>query len=288
LSVYSIIYTPMANGMSNSMRGSKRLKDGPRHKSPDGRGGVQSIQRAFSILEEIACNGEGVGLAELSKKVGLHNSTTFHLVKTMTALNCIRQVKSTKHYAVGPALFALGSGAQSEIELVSVGNQVLEELAAETGECAHLAVLSGRNIVTLAKAAGTGALQIKDRIGIVRPAHATALGKVLLAVLPDDDLDRLLRREELQRYTPRTVVKPEQLLREIEEVRRTGIAFDDREFDLEMRCTAAAVRDNAGMIAAAIGISSPIWRLSMQGLEEKSRRVSEAAKRLATLLWHAH
>ena len=73
------------------------------------RGGVQSLERAFSIMEEIARNRDGIGLAELSKRVGLHNSTTFHLVKTMVSLGYVRQVKDSKRYRVGRPLFALAA-----------------------------------------------------------------------------------------------------------------------------------------------------------------------------------
>ncbi len=271
--------------MTKSTRGKDVPIDIPERQPAVGRsGGVQSIRRAFSILEEVARGGEGISLADLSKKVGLHNSTTFHLVRTMTSLGYVRQVSNTKHYGVGPALFALAAGARDEIELVNLGNQVLEELAAETGECAHLAVLSGKDVVTLARAAGVGSLQVNDRIGIVRPAHPTAIGKVLLSALPREQLSRLLRGHALQRYTPKTIVDPEVLLGEIDEARKTGIAYDDRELDLEMRCVAAAVRAKTGIITAAMGISAPIWRLSMPELKDKSRRVSAAARRLGEML----
>ena len=84
------------------------------------RGGVQSIGRAFSILEEVARNRDGIGLADLSKKVGLHNSTTFHLVKTMVSLGYIRQLKDSKRYRIGRPLFALAASALDEMEMVSM------------------------------------------------------------------------------------------------------------------------------------------------------------------------
>ena len=84
------------------------------------RGGVQSIGRAFSILEEVARNRDGIGLADLGKKVGLHNSTTFHLVKTMVSLGYIRQLKDSKRYRIGRPLFALAASALDEMEMVSM------------------------------------------------------------------------------------------------------------------------------------------------------------------------
>ena len=92
-------------------------------------GGVQSLARAFSILEEVARSREGINLAELSRKVGLHNSTTFHLVKTMVSLGYIRQIKDDKRYRIGRPLFALAANALDEIEMVSLATPVLEDLS---------------------------------------------------------------------------------------------------------------------------------------------------------------
>jgi IclR family KDG regulon transcriptional repressor len=248
------------------------------------RGGVQSIERAFAIAEEIARNREGIGLAELSKRVGLHNSTTFHLVKTMVQLGYVSQLADSRKYRIGRRMFTLAAGALDEIELVSVATPVLEKLTSETGEYSHFAIRSGEQIVVVAKTAGTGIFQMVDRIGAVRPAHATALGKVLLAALSPSQLERYLETCELRKFTAKTIVERDALLREIEEVRRKGLAFDDGEFDPEARCVAVPVRDFTGRVAGAIGMSGPMWRLSLQALQEKSKYVREAAVELSAEL----
>src|SRR5262249_7550787 len=92
-------------------------------------GGVQSLGRAFSILEEVARHREGIGLAELSKLVGLHNSTTFHLAKTLVSLGYIRQERDSKRYRVGRPLFALAASALDEIEMVNPATPILEDLS---------------------------------------------------------------------------------------------------------------------------------------------------------------
>jgi len=195
------------------------------------RGGVQSIERAFAIAEEIARNREGIGLAELSKRVRLHNSTTFHLVKTMVQLGYVSQLADSRKYRIGRRMFTLAAGAMDEIELVSVATPVLEKLTRETGEYSHFAIRSGEQIVVVAKTAGTGIFQMVDRTGAVRPAHAAALGKVLLAALSPSQLERYLETCEFRKFTAKTIVERDALLREIEEVRRKGVAFDDGEFD---------------------------------------------------------
>jgi len=252
------------------------------------RGGIQSLARAFAILEEVARHREGIALGELSKRVGLHASTSFHLVRTMVQLGYVDQLQDTKRYRIGRRLFTLAAAALDEIELVGVATPVLERLTADTGEYSHFAIRSGDEIVVVAKTVGSGMFQLVDRVGSVRPAHATALGKVLLAALTPVQLERYLATRALRKHTAKTIVKRETLLRELEEVRRKGIAFDDGEFDAEVRCVAVPVRDFTGRVAGAIGISGPIWRLSRQALNEKSAKVRAAAAELSGELgWRA-
>jgi IclR family KDG regulon transcriptional repressor len=248
------------------------------------RGGIQSIERAFAILEEIARHRDGIGLAELSKRVGLHSSTAFHLIRTMVQLGYLSQPPESKKYRVGRRLFTLAAGALDDVELVRIATPVLEKLSLETSEASHFAVRAADDIVVVAKTAGGGMFQLVDRSGAVRPAHATALGKVLAAAMTAAELERWLQTHELRKFTDKTTVEREALLRELEAVRRNGIGFDDGEFDPEVRCVAVPVRDFAGRVSGAIGISGPIWRLSLQALQDKSARVREAAEQLSAEL----
>ncbi|HVZ52103.1 MAG TPA: IclR family transcriptional regulator [Pseudolabrys sp.] len=244
-------------------------------------GGVQSIGRAFAILEEIARNRDGIGLADLSKRVGLHNSTTFHLVKTMVSLGYVRQLKDSKRYRIGRPLFALAASALDELEMTSLATPVLENLSRETGESAHFSVRMGDAVVVLARTSGPGAFQLTDRVGVVRPAHCTALGKIMLANLSEPQFERFLTSAELKPHTPNSIVAPEALRREIAEVRRTGMAIDNGEFDSELRCVAVPVRDFSGAVIGAIGVSGPVWRLSIEALRARTRTVRAAADRLS-------
>ena len=245
------------------------------------RAGVQSLGRAFGIMEEIARHRDGIGLAELSKRVGLHNSTTFHLVKTMVSLGYVRQLKDSKRYRIGRPLFALAASALDEIEMVNVATPVLEELSRQTGESAHFAVRMGDAVVVIARTSGPGAFQLTDRVGVVRPAHCTALGKIILASLRADQLQRFLERVDMKPSTEKSITDTAALLREIDEIRRTGIAFDDGEFNPEVRCVAVPVTDFTGTVIGALGISGPIWRLSNQALHNSAKIVQAVANRLS-------
>jgi DNA-binding IclR family transcriptional regulator len=243
-------------------------------------GGVQSIERAFSILEEIARSREGISLAKLSNRVGLHNSTTFHLVKTMVALGYVRQLKD-KRYRVGRPLFVLAANALDDVEMVSLAMPVLEDLSRETGEAGHFAVRMGDAVVVSARTGGSGAFQLTDRVGVVRPAHCTALGKIILAALRPEQFELFIARDDLKAYTAKSITDGAALRREIDVVRRAGIAFDDGEFDPELRCVAVPVRDFRGRLVGAIGISGPVGRLSIQALQGHARLVEAAAARLS-------
>jgi IclR family KDG regulon transcriptional repressor len=245
------------------------------------RAGIQSLGRAFAILEEVARHRDGIGLADLSKRVGLHNSTTFHLVKTMVSLGYIRQERDTKRYRVGRPLFALAASSLDEIEMVNLATPVLEDLSRETGESAHFAVRMGDAVVVIARTSGPGAFQLTDRVGVVRPAHCTALGKIILASLRPDQLDRFLQRVELKPSTEKSITDIAVLLREIEEIRESGIAFDDGEFNLEVRCVAVPVKDFTGQVTGTLGISGPVWRLSIQALQSRAKILQAAADRLS-------
>lgn len=244
-------------------------------------GGVQSIGRAFAILEEVARNRDGIGLADLSKRVGLHNSTTFHLVKTMVSLGYVRQLRESKRYRIGRPLFALAASALDEIEMVSLATPILENLSAESGQSSHFAVRMGDAVVVMARTPGPGAFQLTDRVGLVRPAHCTALGKVILAALRAEQLDRFLERADLKPHTEKSITGIEPLRREIAEVRRAGMAFDDGEFDPEVRCVAVPVHDFTNQVIGAIGISGAVWRMSIQALQDLVPVVREAAARLS-------
>jgi IclR family transcriptional regulator, KDG regulon repressor len=243
--------------------------------------GVQSLGRAFAILEQVGRHREGIGLADLSKLVGLHNSTTFHLAKTLVALGYLRQEPDSKRYRIGRPLFALAASALDEIEMVKLATPILEDLSRDTGESSHFSVRMGDAIVVLARTGGPGAFQLADRVGVVRPAHGTALGKVMLASLSEDQLKRFLEREKPKPLTKNTITEIPALLREIAEVRRTGVAFDKGEFNIEVRCIAVPVTDFTGQVAGALGISGPIWGQSNHAQQAKAKMLKIAAARLS-------
>lgn len=246
--------------------------------------GVQSIGRAFSIMEEIARHRDGITLADLSKQVGLHNSTTFHLVKTMVTLGYLRQSKDTKKYRIGRSLFMLAASSFDEIEMASAAEPILELLSNQTGETGHVALRTHDVISIIAKSRAPGALQITDRAGVTRSMYCTALGKILLAAMPEAEFENYLSRVQMKPMTEKTITDPARLRQEVEDARNNNFAYDDSEFNAEIRCIAVPVRGFSGEVVAALGISGPVWRMSLSQLQGKRGFLVEAAEALSAEL----
>lgn len=251
-------------------------------------GRIQSLKRASAILDAVARQPEGISLAQLSVELGLRNSTAFHLIQTLVALGFLRQHADSRHYRIGTHLFALAAAALDETALLSLATPILERLSAETGYASHLAVRSKQDVIVIARIAASGLLQLAGHPGASRPAHATAIGKMLLAAMPPEELDRLLETLPLPAFTPNTLTSRQALHREIEAVRKAGMAEDNCELDADVRCIAVPVHDFAGRCAAAMGLSGPAWRLTPESVAEKARQLRAAAAELSVQLgWDA-
>lgn len=257
------------------------------HKTSDKseKGVIQSLSRAFALLEVIANEPRGMGLTELSGLTGLHSSTVFHLLKTMVGLGYLRQGPKNKNYFIGSRLFCLAASARSELTLVMAADPVLRELALATGDSCLFGIRAIDDVaIVVGKAEGNGVFQISDRLGGGRPAHCTGMGKVLLAYLPPDRLQLYLGTHELKAFTPNTITDRARLEAELAEICKSGIAFDDAEFHADLRCIAAPVRDFTHQVIGALAVSGPSWRLSMQALQARAGALRKAADELSARL----
>lgn len=248
--------------------------------------GIQSVQRGFRLLEIIAQNGRGTTLAEVSRAARLHPSTAFHLLRTLVTLGYLAHDPETRQYRPGTRVFQLAASACTESQLAETTRAALTELTRETGETSHLAVFERGDVVVISKIEGTGPVQIVERVGYPRPAHCTAIGKVLLAALPPPDLEAVVAVAGLKAYTPNTITNPTALRRELERVVTDGHAIDDEEFAPGIRCVAAPVRNFTGRVVAAVGVSGAIWRVTPEALPRLAETVTRTAAQVSHQLGH--
>ena len=242
---------------------------------------IQSLQRGLGILELIAKDGTGLTMAEVSRKIGLHTSTTFHLLRTLTSLGYLVQDETTREYRLGSKVFRLAASVLIEVQILNISGPLLAEMAQQTGETSHLAIFEHGEVIVIDKVDGSSPVHLSDRVGYPRPAHATAIGKVLLAHLPEAELKAFLDRRELRPFTPKTVTAVPILEQELVRVREQGYAFDDEEFAQGIRCLAVPVWNFTGHIVAALGISGPVWRVSLDRVAQLTELVKAIGHRLS-------
>ncbi|MEI8190123.1 MAG: IclR family transcriptional regulator, partial [candidate division NC10 bacterium] len=165
---------------------------------------VQSVARAPTLLAALGDSRGEIGVAELSKRVGLHVSTAHRLLATLVVHGYARQNPDTSRYALGTKAFHLAESYLGQLDLRRAIRPILERLSQETGETANLVILDGREVLYLDKVESPQSLRIFSRIGRRAPLHCTAVGKVLLAAEPWEAVRRLLGRGPFERLTART------------------------------------------------------------------------------------
>lgn len=241
--------------------------------------GVQSLERAFLLLELMAEDGGEVALSRLAVDSGLPLSTIHRLVRTLVARGYVRQLPS-RRYVLGPRLIHLGES--SSRTLGTWAQPHLTALVDAFGETANLAMLDGDRVVYVAQVPSRHSMRMFTEVGRRVHLHCTGVGKALLSQLPPETARELLVRGGMPRRTPLTVTDPDELLARLPEIAAQGYALDDGEQETGVRCVAVPVP--GGPLATAISISGPEGRVAMETVPEVVHLLQTTAAALATEL----
>jgi IclR family transcriptional regulator, acetate operon repressor len=245
-------------------------------------GGVQSLERAFALLESMADAGGQVGLSRLAAVSGLPLPTIHRLMRTLLALGYVRQEPS-REYALGPRLIRLGERAGRLFGGWATPH--LARVVDAVGESANLAVLDGAELVYVAQVPGRHAMRMFTEVGRRVSPHCTAVGKALLAQMPDAQALELIGRVDLVAHTPHTIVDPAGFLLALRQVRERGYAVDEGELELGVRCVAVALdRTDNAPAGAALSVSGPTTRMTDELLAGAVPHLRAAARSLVAEL----
>lgn len=242
---------------------------------------VQVLDRALGILDSLSNEGPELGPAELSERLELHKSTVHRLLMVLERHRLIERKPQNGKYRLGMKLFELGSQAVAQLDLRERAQPYLERLVLETGETAHICVLNGDRMLSIANVESPRTLRTPSAVGRRAPLHCTSVGKALLAFLPKGEADELIKKCELTRYTGCTLTTPARLKAELKLIRRRGYAMDNEETEEGLRCIGAPVWDYSGKIVAALSIAGPVFRLTEKRIPTVSQVVLGAAKHLS-------
>jgi IclR family transcriptional regulator, acetate operon repressor len=243
---------------------------------------IRSVARALDLLETLSTPVGGLTLSELSAQTGLNISTCHHLLATMVARGYVSQNPRSKEYVLGNKIFELSDARARQFNLIEVAMPRLKELNHATGEAVHLAVLQARDLVTVSALESRHAVKVDSgMIGKSNAAHATAVGKAILAWLPDSEFAAIIAAKGMERFTPQTICDENALKEQLRLVRRHGFAEDREEFQPGVICIGAAIRDHTGGVIASLSCSTPMMRASDGVLAELTDRVMASAQELS-------
>lgn len=247
--------------------------------------GVQSVDRALTILEQLARHGEA-GVTEIAAELGVHKSTAFRLVATLEAHRLVEQTEDRGKYRLGVGLLRLAGATTARLDLVQEARPVCRQLAADTGETVNIAVLSESSALYLDQVAGSSALQPHNWVGQHIPLHATSNGKVLLSGLDRKRLDSMLSK--LTAYTPSTITAKAKLRAELDRVREQGYAVAVDELEVGLTAAAAPIRNAHGDTVASMSVSGPTFRVGAERIDEIVAAVVAAAEEVSRRLGWGH
>jgi DNA-binding IclR family transcriptional regulator len=243
---------------------------------------VPAVERALDILELFlrTPQPESLSVPEIARALGLPRSTAHELVATLVARRYLRPIEGNPHrFALDARVFELGNAYASGLDLAREGQQVAREIAARCDETVHIAVLEGRDVFYIAKVDSTNALRLVSAIGRRLPAHCTAVGKMLLSGLTDEELEeRFAGVDLLPTMTRNSIRTLAELRSELERTRARGLAWDNCESNPDVRCVAAPIYDHRGRMVAAMSISFPVVRDTPERFLELSRLVRQGAR----------
>ena len=237
---------------------------------------VQALDRALRLLEVLA-GADGMTLTALAEATDLAASTVHRLLATLAAHGFVALDEQSQSWMIGVEAFRVGQAFQRRFEVVTMGRPVMRELMEATGETANIGIFEGGAVVFVSQVESHEPIRAFFRAGERRHAHASGIGKALLAEMPRPRVERLIRDEGLARFTDATLTEPERLFADLDAIRRRGWSVDDEERSRGMRCIAAPIFDENGEAIAGLSISGPSGRLEAERIERLGPVVRRAA-----------
>ncbi|WP_166356388.1 IclR family transcriptional regulator domain-containing protein [Phytoactinopolyspora limicola] len=223
---------------------------------------VQSLARGLAVIRAFNASRPELTLSEVARETNLTRAAARRFLHTLVDLGYVRT--DGRLFALTPRILELGYAYLSSLSLPEVAQPHLERLVAEVQESASVALLDDVDVVYVARVATSRIMRVTINIGTRFPAHATSMGRVLLAGLAPGDLDAYLERVELRPFTQHTVTSEPTLRGELDRVRNQGWAYVDQELEEGLRSIAAPIRNSGGRVVAAVNMSSHASRTSLE------------------------
>ncbi|MBR0701479.1 helix-turn-helix domain-containing protein [Bradyrhizobium diazoefficiens] len=247
-------------------------------------GGVQSVDRALSILETLAEDDEGYRLSDLAIRTGLSASTVHRLLATLESRRFVQFDRAESKWHVGSRAFTVGASFARRRNFSTQAIPYLRKLRDLTRETANLAVVDDEFIIVLTRMESREIMRSLTQVGGRVAMVTSGVGKAVLATYSDEDVGAVIRHHGMPRLTEKSIVRPSDLFKELEKIRKQGFALDDEEACMGLRCIAAVVYNDCAEPLAAISVSGMTSRLTDDRLPEVGQIVRDVAGELTLAL----
>jgi len=241
---------------------------------------VRALDRGIAVLAALA-EGDGVSLTELAERAGEPVSTVYRALSTLQNHEVVEFEETTQLWFIGAGAFRIGSVFLKRTNILERSRPVMRALMRDTGETANLGIERGDRVLFISQAESRQTIRAFFPPGTRNLMHASGIGKALLAAFPQEQVDRIVREQGLERFTDTTITDPDDLRRELETVRRKGYAVDNEERTEGMRCIASVIHDANGDPVAGVSISGPAFRIPPNATSALGERVRTAAAEIS-------
>jgi IclR family transcriptional regulator, KDG regulon repressor len=227
---------------------------------------LSSVANSIRLLTSFSGDEDEIAITTLAHRLGLAKSTVHRLASTLTAAGFLEQNRDTGRYRLGVALFELGALVRRRMDVANEARPHLRELLEKTGETVQLGIVDHYSVLYVYEMESRRAIRMAAAVGARAPLHCTAVGKVLLAFQPADYIKETLDRG-LTAFTEKTVARRDAVLELLEDVRSRDYAIDDEESESGLRAIAAPVRNQNGLVIAALGVAAPVQRMNKKVMQ---------------------
>lgn len=227
----------------------------------------RTLARGMELLELLAKSAQGLELSQIARILNLPKSSAYNLLQTLVRLEYVVYSRENARYTLGLRMFEVGSSAVNRIDIGMLIRRYMNEINAQINETMHLGQLAGADVLYIDKIESTRSIRMSSHVGVRMPLYCTAMGKAILAELPDTELERLYPHEVLKPYAAHTVPTRTALRHQLERVRTTGYALECEENNDNVGCVGVAIRDRENRPAYALSVSTPMFRFD----EEQQR-----------------
>lgn len=244
---------------------------------------VQSAGKMFQVMEALAEEGP-CGLLELSHLLDLNKSTVHRLLNSLIYMGYVTQDEESLKYHMTLKIVNVSGKVLKQMDILSISQPHLKYLMEQTCETVHLVKRVDHNICYIHKLdpVNTGrSIQMASFVGMVSPLYCTAVGKAIMARLPESEVREIWSKSQIESKTKYTILDIEQLLEELKQVRQNGFSLDNEENELGVRCIATSINNYTGRAEYAISISAPTSRMSDERIRELSPLILEVGQKLS-------